>query len=245
MFCMLPQISTIICFFFLVILVYTLYILHLSHSIICSFFKYVILILYVLFFFPAILFCLYIVWLAIIWFGFCHTWRTIGPPPPLFSMFWGHRNSALFCSRVWPSGEAEMHYRYTNKNGFEINLRRNSSSIFSRCFYVDVWLIHVWLCFFPDQIVCHSQKKRQTLLCCFTLARVWPWSNDSPDSWHVVQYRWKRLVCMLQEFENSGHVYREKLCHCTIVTWVYDILWYCTLVWFPFQSMHTYKTGLK
>lgn len=75
----------------------------------------------------------FIVWLAIIWFGFCHTWRTIAPPP-LFSMFWGHRNSALFCSRVWPSDEAEMHDRYTSKNGFEINSRGNSSNIFFQMF---------------------------------------------------------------------------------------------------------------
>ena len=109
----------------------------------------------------------YIVWLAMNWFGFCYTWRTIAPPTQLthhlhhcFSMFWGHRNSALFCSRVWPSmTPTNIDLKQTHEEEIHQTFR-------SRCFFVDVWLVHVWVCFcFSRSDLCLTAKKRGRRSC--------------------------------------------------------------------------------
>ena len=204
-----------------IFLVYTLHILHFSHNI------YAV-VSNILFWFCMILIwpydLVYIVWLAIDWFGFCHTWRTIAPPP-LFSTFWGHRNSALFCSRVWPSGQP---------------MKRIHQTFRSRCFYVGAWLIHVWWCFFLARSDSVSRPKEvQTLLCCFRGFDREAMTVLSHGTWSSTD---ESVVFMVQEFDNSGHVYPQKLC--IVLLWHEFISLYVYIIIYLrfFLNMNSYST---
>ena len=130
-----------------------------------------------------------------------------------------------------------MHDNYTSNNGFEANTwRRIHQTVWSRCFFVDVWLVHAWLWFFfPDPIVSHSKKKWQTLLCCFTHAMD-QWQSSVMARGPVQMEPCSVYASRIRKLGATREA--MSLYYCDIS------LWYCMLVWSLCQIWTATLAGL-